>query len=113
MDEKVLLMAINVRFILFDLNPIHMIHLSMKSNKSGGSGYMYMVSGSTTLASIGSSSRGASFNNSSWNGSYSTDYVDMTVPVTATTVGIDESVVITIGATANSMYCQEFRIIYE
>lgn len=87
--------------------------LSMRSNSSGGSGYMSMVSGSTTLASIGSSSSGVAFNNASWNGSYSTEYVDVTVPVTATTVGTNESVIITIGATANSLYCQEFRIIYE
>lgn len=87
--------------------------LSMKSNKSSGAGYLSMVSGSTTLASIGSSSSGVAFNNASWNGSYSTEYVDVTVPVTATTVGTNESVVITIGATVNSLYCQEFRIIYE
>ena len=87
--------------------------LSMKSNTSNGAGYMSMTAGSNTLASIGSSSNGINFNNASWYGAWSTSYVDITVPVTATTVGNSESVVITIGATVNSLYCESFEISYE
>ena len=87
--------------------------LSMKSNSGSGSGYMSMESGSTTLASIGSSSSGIAFNQSSWNGAWSSDYVDVTIPVTPAVVGNEENLVIVVGATANSLYCQRFTITYE
>ena len=81
--------------------------LSMKSNSKGGAGSMSMTSGGATLASISDSS----FNNANWHGSWSTSYVDVTPNVTATTIG-NNTVVITIAATANSLYCQSFTIEY-
>ena len=89
--------------------------LYMKSNKNAGSGYMSMVAGSTTLAAIGSSSSGVAFNDASWYGSYTTAYKDVTPTLIENNYQIKngEDVVITIGATVNSLYCQKFTITYE
>lgn len=88
--------------------------LSMKSNSSGGAGYLSVKAGDTTLGSIGSSSSGDKFNTASWNGAWSTSYVDVnpTLSNTAYTVQNGENIVIVIGATANSLYCQSFTIEY-
>lgn len=85
------------------------ITMSMKSNSKGGGGSYSMKVGNTTISSISD----AKFNTASWNSSWSTSYVDITPAVTATTVGDDETVVITIAATANSLYCQSFTLTYE
>ena len=74
--------------------------LSMRSNGSGGGGTLSATCGSSTIASIADSK----FNTSNWHGSWSTEYVDVTPAVTETLV--DGNVVITIAATANSLYCQ-------
>lgn len=89
--------------------------LSMKSNSRKGAGYLSVKAGSTTLGSIGSSSSGVKFNDTSWNGAWSTEYVDVkpTLSNTAYTVQSGEELVIVIGATANSLYCQSFTIEYE
>jgi uncharacterized protein (TIGR02145 family)/uncharacterized repeat protein (TIGR02543 family) len=91
------------------------ITLSMKSNTSGGAGYYSMVVGSTTLSSIATSTNPAAFNNSAWHGSWSTSYVDVTPSMTNNnyTIGAGENVVITIAATANSLYCQSITLTYE
>lgn len=49
-----------------------------------------------------------------WNGAWSTSYVDVkpTLSNTAYTVQNDENIVIVIGATDNSLYCQSFTIEY-
>lgn len=88
--------------------------LSMKSNSSKGAGYLSVKAGTETLASIGSSSSGVKFNDASWNGAWSTSYVDVipTLSNTAYTVQNGENIVIVIGATANSLYCQSFTIEY-
>lgn len=88
--------------------------LSMKSNKDSGAGYLSVKAGDTTLGSIGSSSSGVKFNTASWNGAWSTSYVDVnpTLSNTAYTVQTDEDIVIVIGATTNSLYCQSFTIEY-
>ena len=83
--------------------------LSMKSNTEKGAGNMSMKIGSTTAASIST----AKFNTSSWYGSWSTSYVDVTPSVTAAIVGKGEKIVITIAATENSLYCQSFTLTYE
>ena len=86
------------------------ITLSMKSNKSAGAGYYSMKVGNTTLSEITSSS----FNNKKWNGSYTTEYTNI-VPTMSNadyTIKDNESVVITINATTNSLYCQSFTIEY-
>ena len=88
--------------------------LSMKSNSSKGAGYLSVKAGTTTLSSIGTLSSGVSFNNALWNGAYSTSYVDVkpTLSNDAYTVQDRENIVIVIGATANSLYCQSFTIEY-
>lgn len=88
--------------------------LSMRSNKSSGAGYLSIKAGNTLLGSIGSSSSGVSFNNARWHGSWSTSYVDVTPTLSndAYTVQNGEDIVIVIGATANSLYCESFTIEY-
>lgn len=90
---------------------IKSIVLSMKSNSSGGAGNMSATAGSTTLASIAT----ASFNTTSWNGAWSTSYVDITPAMSNANYIIQsgENVVISIAATANSLYCESFTIEYE
>lgn len=88
--------------------------LSMKSNKSGGAGYLDVKAGTTQLAAIGSSTNGLKFNNAAWNGSYSQSYVDVKVSLDKTyIIQNDEDVVIVIGATASSLFCQSFTLTYE
>ena len=91
------------------------LSLSMKSNKSGGAGYLDVKAGTKQLAAIGSSTSGVSFSNAAWHGSWSTSYVDVKVPLLDDTYTIKdgEKVVIVIGATANSLYCQSFTLTYE
>lgn len=99
----------------FSGQKITSIKLSMKSNSSAGAGYLDVKAGSTTLASIGASTSGVAFNNKSWNGSYTTTYTDV-APVMnndSYVVQNGENVVIIIGATTNSLYCQSFKISYE
>lgn len=90
------------------------ITLSMKSNKSSGAGYLSVKAGTTTLSSIGSSNSGVDFNTASWHGGWSQSYVNVkpTLSNNAYTVKDGEDLVIVIGATANSLYCQSFTIEY-
>ena len=87
------------------------ITMSMKSNKSSGSGNFSMVAGETTLSSIATTA----FSNNAWNGAYTQDYVDVTPTMSNAdyTIADGENVVITIAATVNSLYCQSFTITYE
>lgn len=91
------------------------LSLSMKSNKSDGAGYLDVQAGTKQLAAIGSSTNGLKFNDPAWNGKWSTSYVDVKVPLLDDTYIIKdgEKVVIVIGATANSLYCQSFTLTYE
>ena len=84
------------------------ITLSMKSNKSSGAGSLSVTSGSKVIASIADSDF-----NSSWYGSWSTEYVDVTPTVTSYVVGTGEKVVVEIKASKNSLYCQSITIKYE
>ena len=52
----------------------------MKSNKTSGSGYLTLKTGSTTLADIGNGS-GLSFSNANWNGAYSQSYVPINLKI--------------------------------
>ncbi|MBR4583239.1 MAG: T9SS type A sorting domain-containing protein [Bacteroidales bacterium] len=85
------------------------ITLSMRSNSSAGAGNFSMEAGSTTLSSIST----AKFNTSSWYGSWSTSYVNI-YPTISTSYEIqsNEDVVITINATANSLYIASYTITY-
>ncbi|MBQ8364257.1 MAG: chitobiase/beta-hexosaminidase C-terminal domain-containing protein [Bacteroidaceae bacterium] len=87
------------------------ITLSMRSNSSKGAGSYSMVVGETTISSIAD----AKFNNANWYGAWSTSYVDVTPAMTNSdyTIANGEDVVITIEASANSLYCQSFTIEYE
>ena len=88
--------------------------MSMKSNKDSGAGYLDFKAGKTSLATIGSSSNGIKFNNSAWHGSWSTSYVDVDVTMSNDSYAIQDGdeVVIVLGATANSLYCQHFKLTY-
>ena len=88
--------------------------MSMKSNSSKGAGYLDFKAGETSLATIGSSSKGIAFNNSAWHGSWSTSYVDVDVTMSNDSYAIQDGdkVVIVLGATANSLYCQHFKLTY-
>ena len=88
--------------------------LSMKSNSSSGAGYLSVNAGDQSLGSIGSSSSGVKFSDALWNGEWSTSYVDVTPKLTnsAYTVQKGENLVIVIGATTKSLYCQSFTIEY-
>ena len=90
-------------------NKITGIKMSMKSNKSGGSGNFSANVGNQTISSIAT----AAFNNKNWYGSWSQEYVDITPTITETEVKQGENIVIKIAATANSLYCQSFTITYE
>lgn len=86
--------------------------VSVRSNAKAGAGYLSLVSGSNTIASIGSSSSPIAFNNSSWNGAYSSSYVTKTLTVTETTIEDDATIVLTIGATTNSLYFESLTLYY-
>lgn len=91
------------------------LSLSMKSNKSSGAGYLDVKAGTKQLAAIGSSTNGLKFNNAAWHGSWSQSYVDVEVSLLDDTYIIPngEKVVIVIGATASSLFCQSFTLTYE
>lgn len=93
----------------FDGYTITGITLSMRSNKSAGTGSLDVKVGKTTIASIAT----ATFKSSAWNGSYSQSYVDITPAVTETLVKEGENLVITIAASVNSLYCQSVTISYK
>lgn len=86
------------------------IVLNMKSNSGSGSGNMTAKAGTTTLASIST----AAFNTASWYGAWSTSYVDIEPTMSNANYELksNEDIVITIAATANSLYCNSFTITY-
>lgn len=83
--------------------------LSMKSNKSSGAGSLSITAGSSSLASISGNFK------PNWYSEWTTEFVDVNVPMTDDDYGIQsgEQLVITISATTNSLYCQSFTIQYE
>ena len=85
------------------------LKLSMKSNSSKGAGSLSVTIGGVSVASISDSK----FNSSNWYGGWSTSYVDVSPAFTATDVGEDEDIVITIAATENSLYCESFALTYD
>ena len=82
--------------------------LNMKSNASTGAGNMTAVAGSTTISSIATNT----FANASWNGAYSTTYVNVTKTPTIYNIGVGENVVITITGTTSSLYISSYSITY-
>ena len=86
------------------------IVLSMKSNASSGSGNMTAKAGNTIIASIAT----GTFASSQWHGSYSSSYVNITPAMSNANYELksNEDIVITIAATANSLFCESFTINY-
>lgn len=91
---------------------IKSLTMSMHSNKSSGTGKFSFKAGETTLAEISSNT---GFNQLAWNGDWSTSYVDVTPEMQNSnyTIQNGEDVVLTILASANSLYCQSITIEYE
>ncbi|MBQ7531491.1 MAG: InlB B-repeat-containing protein [Paludibacteraceae bacterium] len=87
------------------------ITLSMKSNKSSGAGKLKYSTdgGSNWTYLVGSSGSTVNFNNSSWYGSWSQLYVNVSKSVSLSAV---TQLIITIEATANSLYCESFKLTY-
>ena len=83
------------------------LKLSMHSNGRSGSGSVSAASGEALIGKI----EDAPFSDTTWNGSFTADWVSIVVPVTATVVG--EDVVIRLEASANSLYCESFTVAYE
>lgn len=83
--------------------------LSMHSNSSKGAGSLSITAGSSSLASISGNFK------PNWYSEWTTEFVDVNVPMTDDDYGIQsgEQLVITISATTNSLYCQSFTIQYE
>ena len=96
-----------VQLTLTNLGGINIsnITLSMKSNKKGGTGTLkYSVDGGTSWTYVvGSSSAGVAYSDNAWNGSYSTDYGDVSKAVSISNA---TGLIIRIDATVNSLYCQ-------
>lgn len=80
------------------------IKLSMKSNKSAGTGSLSATVGNTVIASIDN----APFSNDVWNGAFTTSYVDkvLTLKDDNYEVKTNEVFNLIIKATQNSLYCQ-------
>ena len=93
----------------FDGCTIIGVTLKMRSNQSSGGGSLDIKVGDTPIAKIDN----AKFNAAGWYGAWSDSYVDIKPDVTATKVGVDESFIIVISATENSLYCQSVTIEYE
>lgn len=89
------------------------LRLSMRSNSKTGAGYLDAKIGTKSFATLGSSKTGVAFNEWYDNKKYSTNYKDVTANVTATAVEDNEDIIIIIGATQNSLYCQSFTLTYE
>ena len=90
---------------------IEEIILSMKSNKTSGSGYLTLKTGSTTLANIGNGS-GLSFSNANWNGAYSQSYVPINLKINKTIITNNQTIVLTINSTQNSLYFGSMTVNY-
>ncbi len=88
------------------------LSMSMHSNKSAGTGKFSLVAGSTTIAEIASST---GFNQSAWYGSWTQSYVTVTPAMTKTDYVIQtgEDLVLTISASANSLFCESITLTYE
>ena len=84
------------------------ITLSMKSNASGGSGYLEYADNSSTFTSIVPT---AQFKSNSWYGEWSTSYVDVSKDVNLEPTS--DNFIIRLGATVNSLYCESYTLTYE
>ncbi len=84
------------------------IVLNMKSNQSKGSGFVTVKAGSTTLYSIPNQSF------AEWTGSFSSEYIDVNLDnIAEYTIKENENLVITINASANSLYIASYSLTYK
>ena len=90
----------------YDGTTVTGLRLAMHSNSKTGAGSLSATCGDTVIGSIAD----APFNDPSWYGAWSQIFVDVTVPVVPTV--IDDDISITITASSNSLYCEEFYIDY-
>lgn len=79
------------------------------SNSAGGAGSLSLSSGANTIASIDNKA----FNNAAWNGAWSNSYVEKVLSVTPTDIGSGEDIVLTILASANSLYFKSLTLIFD
>ena len=95
----------------YEGNKITAITIYVKSNASKGGGSFSVVAGSTTLASIADSK----FNTTNWNGGWNSTGVSKVLTMIEDDYEIqeDEGVVLTLSASANSLYIQSYTITYE
>ncbi len=95
----------------FEGHKITAVTIRVKSNSSKGAGSFSVVAGSTTLASISDSK----FNTANWNGAWNTTGVDKALTMTEDDYEIQdgENVVLTLSASANSLYIQSYTLTYE
>ena len=86
--------------------------ISAKSNASAGNGSLTFVAGSTTLAS---SNGYKTFNDSFWNGAWSSSAVDCSIALSnnSYTIQSNENVVLTIANTVNSIYIFSVKVDWE
>jgi len=90
------------------------ISLLMRSNSSSGSGYVSVKANDTTIASIGDSSNPLSFDDEGFNGRFLTSYRYLSLSLSSVyAVQENDSIVIRIDSTENSLYCKGFNVVYE
>lgn len=91
---------------------ITQLSLSMHSNASSGTGKFSLIAGSTTISEI---AENTGFNKSAWNGEWSKNYVDITPTMKKDDyiIKANENVVLTISASANSLFCESVTFTYE
>ena len=85
--------------------------VSVHSNSKAGRGTLELTSGDKTIASIEESA----FNSENWHGGWSMSFVDVDLTITDPTYVIksSDSIVLTISATANSLFFESLTIEYE
>ena len=88
---------------------IKSVVLSMHSNTSKGSGSYNIKVGSNSIAQQST----AAFNQWDYNDSFGTSYRDIDTHATATEVGDNEDITITIEASVSSLFIQSYTITYE
>ncbi len=93
----------------YDGATIKSVVLSMHSNASKGNGSYEIKVGSAAIATQSD----AAFNKWEYNNSFGTSYRDIDTHANETTVPDGEEIVITIKASANSLYIQSYTITYE
>ena len=89
------------------------LHASSEKNEEtgveSGAGSFTMKVGNTTIASIANSS----FSSANWNGAWSYAWVNISPAVTATTVGANQDVVLTLTGSEDTLWCDRYTITYE